>query len=30
MPKNVYTSVEQLIGNTPLLELKRLKENGIG
>lgn len=26
MPKNVYTSVEQLIGNTPLLELKRLKE----
>ena len=26
MPKNVYTSVEQLIGNTPLLELKNLKE----
>lgn len=27
MPKNVYTSVEQLIGNTPLLELKNLKKN---
>lgn len=27
MPKNVYTSVEQLIGSTPLLELKNLKKN---